>query len=145
MATTFTGDVSHAEAIREMRAADALLLSAPEGPHAESVIPAKLFEYLAAGRPILMVGPANGAAEELVRKHRAGLISGFDESAVARALGELYDAWRSGRPHRGCDPNQLQPYSRLELTRKLAGLLDLLVDGESPKEGYVNEPVEVCI
>jgi glycosyltransferase involved in cell wall biosynthesis len=144
-ATTFTGYLSHGEAIRAMRAADALLLSVPDGPHADSVIPAKLFEYLAAGRPILVVGPENGAAEELVRKHDAGLIAGLDEFAVARALGELYGAWRSERAHRGCDPRRLRPYSRFELTRKLAGLLDLLIGGDAQEKERVEEPVEVYV
>ncbi len=128
---TFTGYVSHREAVREMCRADALLLNVPLGPNAESVIPAKLFEYLASGRPILVVGPPHGECEEIVRACRAGLTVGFDQVAIADALSELYHAWRAGDPLAGCDPGLLEPFSRVTQTGSLATILDQLT-GDKP-------------
>ena len=127
--SAFTGYVSHGEAVREMRSADALLLNVPEGRNAASVIPAKLFEYLAAQRPVLVVGPAGGECEAIVRSCKAGLSVGFNERAIAGALSELYEAWRTERPVPGCPRDRLEPYSRITLTGKLATVLDQLVGG----------------
>jgi len=140
--SAFTGYVSHGEAMREMRSADALLLNVPQGRNAASVIPAKLFEYLAAQRPILVVGPAGGECEAIVRSCKAGLSVGFDERAIAGALSELYGAWRTERPVPGCPRDRLEPYSRITLTGKLAAVLDQLVGGGGELDQRVASLVE---
>ena len=124
----FTGYKTHQEAVEEMRSADALLLHVPEGPNAASVIPGKLFEYLAAGRPILLVGPQAGEAERIVRQCAAGVAAGFDETAIADALERMYRAWESGTPMGGCPAEQLGSYSRRELADTLATILDQVAD-----------------
>lgn len=120
----FTGYKTHREAVGEMRSADALLLHVPEGPNAESVVPGKLFEYLAARRPILVVGPRGGEAERIVTRCAAGVAAGSDEAAIAEALQRVYHAWESGHPMAGCSADLLTPFSRRELARKLAGVFD---------------------
>ena len=124
----FSGEVPHAEAIDAMRSADALLLTAPGGTNGETVICAKVFEYLAARRPIVLVGPPDGECERIVRSCNAGLSAPFDEAAVADALLKVFRAWRSGRPLSGCRGDRLNAYDRFELTRRLAEALDGLLD-----------------
>lgn len=140
--SAFTGYMSHGEAVREMRSADALLLNVPQGRNAASVIPAKLFEYLAAQRPILVVGPAGGECEAIVRSCKAGLPVGFDERAIADGLGKLYSAWRAGRAMPGCPISRLEPYSRITLTGKLATVLDQLVGGGGELDRRIASLVE---
>lgn len=140
----FTGYVSHTEAVRRMRGASALLLSVPDGPNADTVIPAKLFEYLASGRPILVVGPEGGECERLAQGCHAGLSAPFDAGAIAHALEKLFQAWSSGCPVAGCHPTHLEPYSRIELTRALASILDQLVIGDVRDDTPVGLPVEVA-
>jgi glycosyltransferase involved in cell wall biosynthesis len=123
-----TGYVSHSQAIREMCRADALLLALPDGPNADSVIPAKLFEYLASGRPILAVGP-DGAAADIVRRCTAGTAVGFDSDVIAEALRGLLDAWDAGHPTQGCNPALLTPFSRVVQSARLSSVFDRLVDG----------------
>jgi glycosyltransferase involved in cell wall biosynthesis len=120
---TFTGYVTHRDAVGEMRAADALLLSVPDGRNADTVVPAKLFEYLAAGRPILVVGPVDGAAERIVRECRAGVTAEFEGQRVALGLRQMYEAWRGGRPLGGCPTDLLEPFSRVTQAGQLAALL----------------------
>ena len=120
-----TGHVSHAEAVREMMAADALLLSTEATlPNAETVICAKVFEYLASGRPILVVGPAGGECERIVRTSEAGLAVTLVERDIADALLRLYRADRQRRPFSGCRSTCLSRYSRVTLTRHLAAILN---------------------
>lgn len=121
---SFVDYLPHGEAVREMTTADALLLCVPSGPNAESVIPAKLFEYLAARRPVLVVGPADGEPARIVQSCGAGLVAPLDERKIANALCDLYDAWSAGRDLSGCSADQLQPFDRVVLTRRLASILD---------------------
>ena len=140
----FTGPVQHAEAIREMTEADALLVStADSGPNADSVIVGKTFEYLASGRPILCVGPRDGECERIVRSCKAGLTVSFDAPAIAAALNTLFDGWRSGRPLGGCAADRLEPYSRATLTRRLAQLLDGLTEPSAKPGATSREPVAI--
>ncbi|MEK7710472.1 MAG: glycosyltransferase [Planctomycetota bacterium] len=120
--------VPHAEAIRTMREADALLLIAPTGPNCETVIAANVFEYLAARRPIVLVGPRGGECERIVRSCRAGVVAPFESGPIDAALTRVFGAWKIGRPLRGCNPSRLGVYSRVELTRSLAAVFDRLID-----------------
>ena len=52
--TDYSGYLSHQEALTAMMAADALLLIACDDPEA-LFIPGKSFEYLASGKPILLI------------------------------------------------------------------------------------------
>jgi len=124
---SFTGYVEHRDAIRAMMSADALLLNVPDGPNAQSVIPGKQFEYLASGRPILVVGPPGGECERMVTECAAGLTVNFCAAGVADALGKLFHAWRSGEPLQGCSDEHLERHSRRALTGRLAALFDSLV------------------
>jgi glycosyltransferase involved in cell wall biosynthesis len=54
------GRVSHAEAMRAMQRARALLLPINDTPNSQGILPGKLYEYLSVGRPIVAVGPAQG-------------------------------------------------------------------------------------
>jgi glycosyltransferase involved in cell wall biosynthesis len=57
----------------------------------------KLFEYLAAGRPILALVPPDGAASDLVRAADAGIVVAPDDvGAIKSAIEELVQRWRSG-------------------------------------------------
>jgi len=60
--------VDHREAVRMMREASGLCLLLSSLPAAERVVPAKLFEYMAARRPILGVVP-DGECRDLLEGH----------------------------------------------------------------------------
>jgi hypothetical protein len=118
------GYVSHARAVEEMRAATALLLYRPAGSLAPS---GKIFEYLAAERPILCVTRADNLAARLVAEWDAGVVADpADDTAVEGALKVLYERWAAGElvAPRGVRARVLERYSRRELTRRLAGVLD---------------------
>ena len=121
----FTGYVTHGTALEEMLAADVLLLSVPGGPNAASVIPAKLFEYLAARRPILVVGPTGGICEPIVRECQAGVCVNFDAQSIADALKNLFARWTCGELElQKTDEAALSRYSRESLAGGLSELLE---------------------
>jgi glycosyltransferase involved in cell wall biosynthesis len=81
-----------AESLRLQRDSEALLLLVPEaGGRGKGVLSGKVFEYLAAGRPILAVVPPDGAAAALVRETDAGVVVAPDDvDGIRDALRELH-------------------------------------------------------
>jgi glycosyltransferase involved in cell wall biosynthesis len=87
-----------AESLRLQRDSEALLLLVPEaGGRGKGVLSGKVFEYLAAGRPILAAVPPDGAAAALVRETGAGIVVAPDDVAGIRdALRDLHTRHLNG-------------------------------------------------
>ena len=135
----------HAEAVEWMRSADALLLLLTDGPGADRVAPAKLFEYLAVGKPILSVLPEGETASLVSEFWPEGWFVPSRVDAIADWLARAVDARTVGRETPGS--GMLAPlgpvervgaerFSRRGLAGQLGTLLDELVDRrESVREG----------
>ena len=80
------------------RDSEALLLLIPEaGGRGKGVLSGKVFEYLAAERPILASVPPDGAAAELIEETGAGVVAPPDDpAAIADALRGLVDRYEAG-------------------------------------------------
>jgi glycosyltransferase involved in cell wall biosynthesis len=111
------------------RDSDALLLLIPDaGGRGQGVLSGKVFEYLAAERPILAAVPPEGAAADLIRETGAGVVAPADDvPALTAALSELYARWRTGAlngtPLSSDDRERLGRAARVEeLAEVLRGL-----------------------
>jgi glycosyltransferase involved in cell wall biosynthesis len=80
------------------RDSEALLLLIPDaGGRGRGVLSGKVFEYLAAERPILAVVPPDGAAANLIREAGAGIVVAPDDVAgMTAALRDLHRDWKAG-------------------------------------------------
>ena len=80
------------------RDSEALLLLIPEaGGRGKGVLSGKVFEYLAAERPILALVPPDGAAAKLIRDAGAGVVVAPDDvDGIEGALRDLHARWRDG-------------------------------------------------
>ena len=118
--------VSRREALALQRDSDALLLLIPDaGGRGQGVLSGKVFEYLAAERPILAAVPPEGAAAELIRDTGAGVVAAPDDvPGLTRALSELHTAWKAGT----LDGTALSPDDRERLGRaaRVEELADVL-------------------
>ncbi len=118
--------VDHCRTLELQRDSEALLLLLPDvGERGRDVPSGKVYEYLAAGRPILAAVPPGGTAAKLVERARAGIVVPPDDSAgLARALGELVERWQDG----ALEDVRLEPRLRAELDRetRAAELADFL-------------------
>lgn len=95
----------------------------------------KIFNYLATGRPILALAPEPNIAADLIRASRSGLVVPPDDPvSVARALTELYEVWRSGRPLlKDQDQALIAGYEARPQAERFARLLDELVRPTLPR------------
>src|SRR5215813_11265884 len=75
-----------------------LLLLVPDaGGRGKGVLSGKVFEYLAAERPILAVVPPDGAAAALIRDAGAGVVVAPDDvPGMTAALLDLHGRWQRG-------------------------------------------------
>lgn len=123
----FHGQVPYARSRALQAAADVLLLLQVHGPGYETAIPGKLYEYLAADRPILAFLPA-GEAADLVRQAGGWVVAPGDEPAAAEAFARLL---RGERPAGGSEPRRAlaDAHRRDRIAADLARLLDGLPAG----------------
>jgi glycosyltransferase involved in cell wall biosynthesis len=87
-----------ADSLRLQRDSEALLLLVPDaGGRGKGVLSGKVFEYIAAGRPILAVVPPDGAAAALVRETGSGVVVAPDDvDGIRAALVELHARFADG-------------------------------------------------
>ena len=107
------GYLPHDETVREQRGADVLMLPLRQEPEYAKVLPGKIFEYLAARRPVLGIGDEDGAAATILRDTGAGEMFGWDKKDELLAF---LDA-----PHP--EPEGIEKYTRRALTAQLTQIL----------------------
>jgi glycosyltransferase involved in cell wall biosynthesis len=108
--------LSRRRALALQRDSEALLLLIPDADgRGRGVLSGKVFEYLAAERPILAAVPPDGAAAQLLRETGAGIVvPPEDVQAIRTALEGLQARWRAGR----LDGGVLSPEVRARLSRR---------------------------
>lgn len=118
--------MAHRHALAEMMAADALLLmvgaggAQANGAVVAGWLPGKIFEYLRAARPTLLLGNPQGDAAELLRRHGRGWVA--DETKpeqIALALQRMMQAPRSA----AAAPPSVAQFERRALAGELATFL----------------------
>ncbi len=121
--------LEHGRAIELMQSADAQCLLLSDVEEASRVMPAKTFEYLALGRPILSIAP-HGEVSELLNGCPCAYqflptdLQGISDYLIRGAL-DLLPETLPGTVT-GWDVNR---FERRELTRQLAGVFNGLVPG----------------
>jgi glycosyltransferase involved in cell wall biosynthesis len=117
------GQVPYAEAIERMSRADILLLV--HTPDYKIGVPAKLYEYLGAGRPILALADPDSDVAWVLREskvlHRIALPR--DVPRIRQALVELVSDVSAGRPAVP-DKDALAQFTRERMAQRVAACLD---------------------
>lgn len=107
------GYLPHEQTVREQRAADILLLPLRQEPEYAKVLPGKIFEYLAAGRPVLGIGQEDGAAAAILRDAGAGQMFDWDKRDELLAFLDAPHPRTTG----------IEKYTRRALTAQLVKIL----------------------
>lgn len=125
-------------ALAMQRESQVLLLLNWNHPAEAGVYTGKVFEYLAAQRPIIAVGGPRSVVTELMQETGAGIHASSVEE-IERVLLGYYSEYESrGRVGYGGSPERLSKYSHKEMARKFARLLDELTS--QPKTQVMHDP-----
>jgi len=116
------GYVSHSEALIYQRSSQVLLLIEIDSHDTIGIIPGKLFEYMAAERPIIAIGPKGSDVEKIVYETNTGTYFTYDQKEkLKQYIINGYSAYlNSNLKVNGIG---LQYYSRKKLTESLAKIL----------------------
>ncbi len=118
--------ISRTESLEKMRESEALLLIHPTGER-KGVYTGKLFEYLAAKRPILALVDTEDVAAELIREAEAGIVCPNEDIEKIQAnILHLYQNWKHKKRIESRN-DVIQKYARKEQAQRLGRFLDLLL------------------
>ena len=116
------GYVSHKEALIQQRTSQVLLLIEIDSYLTKGIIPGKLYEYMAAERPILGIGPEDADFAYILKSTNAGVFCQYDEKDVIKE--HLLNYYRLFKDNNlKVYAMGLQYYSRKKLTEKLAEII----------------------
>jgi len=118
--------VPHKKAMEFMANSDALLLFIDRSPYNKVIFSGKLFEYLGAGKPILVFGPSDGEAGSLVKEVNAGVVVDYEIEAknamFTKTMRFIHKALNNKfKPNR---KTILEKYERKKITKQLSDVLN---------------------
>lgn len=120
----FMGYLPHRKALSQLLAADLLLLIASYGAGSDLFVPAKLYEYMAIGKPILCLAEP-GDCVDLILKARSGVIAPpNDVEKITNQLVSLYQLWQNGNLFITPDQQLIRNFELKQLTGQLACIFD---------------------
>ncbi len=113
------GYVSHQEAIEFQRRSQVLLLVEIDSQETQGIIPGKLFEYFAAKRPILGIGPKKWEAGDMIIDSKAGVVFDYlNKQELKELLLNWFNLFLQEKLK--VESVDIEKYSRKSLTLKLA-------------------------
>lgn len=116
-------DVSHDQSIENLLNSIILFLVIPEIKNDKGILTGKLFEYLAARKPIVCIGPIDGDAASIINECGAGKV--FDRSKEAELtdyLEYLISKWSKGESLEISNENY-KKYSRFSQAEELSKII----------------------
>ena len=118
----FHSPILHSAVPARLATSSLLLLSINDAPRRKDILTGKIFEYLAARRPIVVLGPKDGDAARLVEDTCSGVVFGRDD---AEKLAD-YLQWALEQEAHGGIPStsgDISAYSREGLAQRMDGVL----------------------
>jgi hypothetical protein len=119
------GYLPHRQALAQMAKTSVLLLITSDDPR---VFPAKVFEYLRLGKPILGIVPEESQiAKSLQAVNARRVVSIDDAEGIKQALLGCYDEFKNGKMRFDVPDDSVKRFERKVLTGRLASLFDEVV------------------
>lgn len=114
----------HRQALERTARADIGVLLIADRPGAEGSCPAKLYEYLGMGMPVLIVGPSSGMPAMVLNETRGGVVVHPDATdELVAVLLRYARAKASGEPLGRPDPGAVARYDRRRQAAMMAEVL----------------------
>lgn len=119
------GYVSHSESVDLQKKSQVLLMIEIDSKETQAIIPGKLFDYMASGRPILALGPKDSDVVPLINSTQTGTF--FDYSQEKEIKKKIYSWFELYKNKKLVIHSQgIEAFSRKNLTKKLAEVLQQL-------------------
>ena len=131
----FTGPLPHSQLAKTLGESHLLLDFLSASSEQKFTVSCKLYEYMAARRPVLAVTPEGPMADE-VRRLDLGRVAPCDDAAVvARTIMAFYSEYKAGRLRMPDSPD-IDDYSAPSLVREFARIVDgVCSDGTRERPG----------
>ena len=122
-AIVYRGSVGWAKSIHLMRRAKSLLLLLPHTLGGRTTVPSKLYSYMFADRPIMVVGP-EGDATRIVKESGCGVaVTDRDPHRIAEALQTFLTSLEDGSYQPTRNERVLSTYTMEHIAEKVEGVL----------------------
>lgn len=116
----------HSEIVRAMCESPILLLPLNNTPNNKGVLSGKLFEYLAAHRPIFGIGLPDGDAAKILSETQAGTMCGFEDyDGIKKVVLDLYNKYKLKQLH--INGGSIDKYSRKSCAQTYTNFLNSIV------------------
>jgi len=118
-----TDYLTHSEVVKLMAQSPILLLALNNTPNNAGVLSGKLFEYLAAKRPIFGIGLPDADAASILKSTQAGTMVHFDDyEGTKKAVLDLYQKYKTNQLF--INSSSIDRYSRENCAKDYASLLN---------------------
>lgn len=127
--------IPHNEIIKELKKARLLLLMIRNSQNQETIIPGKVFEYVASGRPVISIGPPNSDSAQILSQAKVGTtFSEQDREELKTEIVRHYQLFLANKLPR-IEADNIDQFSRHTLTSNMAELLNsMLTSRQSQSE-----------
>jgi glycosyltransferase involved in cell wall biosynthesis len=116
----------HSEAVAAQRKASLLILPLRKEPEYKAVLPGKLFEYIASGRPVLGIGQPDGAMSMIMNQTKTGVVLEWEDSAsISRYIDLCWERHLKGELY--VEDADISKFTRKALTTRMAELFNNII------------------
>jgi hypothetical protein len=121
----YKGFLPHRESLKNVYQSDISALILNDSKVTEGMLPAKTFEYLRVGNPILLLHRKESFLAKIIEKTKTGITVNIkNQDEIIRSLLMLYEKWRQNEQIHHPDWDEIKKYERKNLTKQLADIFN---------------------
>jgi hypothetical protein len=118
------GYLSHNEVLNLTFNSHLLIMIVNRVATSNEILPGKIFEYIASGNFILVIGPENGVSARLINYVKQGIAIDYDEKAKMKELIiQLFTKWKKGELQK-IESAEKYEFTRERITQKLIQIIN---------------------
>ena len=117
------GKIAHSEVLKIQKESQGLLLLSWNDEKEEMFLPGKIYEYLAAKRPVLSIGYKEGSLKDIIEKTNIGHhVSTLEETKIG--FMDFYNSYTKNNSLKYTGNSEVNNYSLLATARNFGNILD---------------------
>ena len=122
--------IPHEKVIAEQCSSQVLLLFVTNSPKVKGMLPGKVFEYMASGRPIFAIGATDGDTAIILDKTKSGFVVDYeDKDGMKKAILDLFEKYKENQLVT-VNNESIEKYSRRALAKEYVNLIEEILKNE---------------